>query len=79
MAREDRCSPSLAIGGQSYVEKIKDALGNKALNREVIASNESHTLRETGKPYAHGFDGENAILRLANTHLWNENPEMRTA
>ena len=79
LAREDRWSASLAIGSQSYVEKIKDALGNKARNRAVRASNESHTLREAEKPYTHGFDGKNGILRLENTYLWNENSKMRMA
>jgi putative transposase len=79
LAREDRWSTSLAIGSQAYVEKIKDALGNKALNREVRASSESHTLREAGKPYSHAFDGKNGVLRLENTHPWNDSSKMRTA
>jgi hypothetical protein len=61
------------------VLNYKDALGNKALNREVRASSESHTLREAGKPYSHAFDGKNGVLRLENTHPWNASSKMRTA
>ena len=77
LAHEERWSTSLAVGSRSYVEQVKEALGNRALNRKVNASNESHTLREAGKPYAHGFVGKDAIIRLENTHLWNENPNTR--
>jgi putative transposase len=75
VARESRCSETIAVGSLSFVNTVKSELGFKAAHREVIAQGETYVLREQSEAYRPNFVGENEILSSENARFWNENPE----
>jgi hypothetical protein len=60
--RDDRCSESIAVGSERFVEQVKNELGFKAQHRPGL-----YTLREPVPPYGDHFDRENVALRPNNT------------
>jgi hypothetical protein len=61
--RDRRWTQVLAVGGQAFVEKIKDELGGKALHRGLDRLDGTYALREAHGAYRGHFDVENAALR----------------
>jgi putative transposase len=70
--RDDRWSESIAIGTRSFVEKLKNELGCKAAQRDVIEGDGSYVLREPAEAYALSLAAESEVLRAENTFFWNE-------
>jgi REP element-mobilizing transposase RayT len=78
-ARETFWSEAVAVGSLSFVDKVKDQLGIKALHREIAELNGTHRLREPGSAYRHVSGGENDALRQNNGIVWQINAEVTEA
>jgi hypothetical protein len=78
-AREAFWSEALAVGSLSFVDKVKDQPGIKALHREIAELNGTHRLREPGSAYRHVSGGENDALRQNNGIVWQINAEVTEA
>jgi len=74
VARESKWSQSIAVGGKSFVEGIKEKLGIRAKVRNVGESGGLYHLREAQVPYNSDFTPENSELRAKNTYFWSNNP-----
>ena len=70
--RDDRWSESIAIGTRSFVEKLKNELGCKAAQRDVIEGDGSYVLRGACGSLRAKFAAESEALRSQNTFFWNE-------
>lgn len=75
LARDDRWSESIAVGGESFVEQVKVALGFRAQHRQVAVADGVYTLREAVQSYGGHFDRENVALRTNNAVPWQTIPE----
>jgi putative transposase len=53
--REDQWTESLAVGGERFVEEIRDKLGFRAIGRKVSKDGEQQQLREAQRPYMGHF------------------------
>jgi 3-hydroxyisobutyrate dehydrogenase-like beta-hydroxyacid dehydrogenase len=65
--REAKWTQSIAVGNESFIEKIKEALGFRARGRKIHHAGDSFELRETLKPY-----GTTNALASGNTFLWDQ-------
>jgi putative transposase len=75
MTRDDRWSESVAVGSESFVERVRAALGFRAQHRQVAVVDGLSTLRERAQPYGDHFDRENEALRPNNAVPWQTNLE----
>ena len=71
-SRDARWSEAIAVGSLTFVESVKNELGFKAAQRNVIEGDGSYTLREPIEAYGLKFAAENEALRSQNTFFWNE-------
>jgi len=60
----------VSFGSQSFVEKIKNEMGYKAIGRKIEKSQESLALRETIPPYNSINGPEISELRPDNYYYW---------
>ncbi len=62
--KEDKWTQSIAVGSQSFVKKMKKALGHRATGRKVIGADDTYELREVQAPYGvvRDSDSGNALL-----------------
>ncbi len=44
--KENKWTQSIAVGSKSFVEKMKEALGDSATGRQIICANDTCELRE---------------------------------
>lgn len=66
-SRRDRhWSEALAVGSETFVERIKNELGISALHRHAEANGAVHVLSEPTAAYRPIFEGENSVLSLKN-------------
>ena len=65
--REAKWTQSIAVGSKPFIEKIKQALGFKAIGRKIRGADDSFELRETMRPY-----GSKNDLEHGNTFIWNQ-------
>jgi putative transposase len=65
--RQAKWTQSVAVGGESFIEKIKEALGFRASGRKIRRAGDSFELRETQQPY-----GTTNALASGNTFLWDQ-------
>ena len=65
-SREAKWTQSIAVGGESFIEKIKEALGFRARGRKIRRAGESFEFRETLQPY-----GTTNALASGNAFLWD--------
>jgi len=69
-AREEKWTQSIAVGGKSFVEEVKDKLGFKAIGRKIVNTGDVYELKESEAPYSSDFDGKMRTLRLNNRPNW---------
>jgi len=69
--REDQWTASIAVGGMSFIDKVKELLGFRAKGRDVVEGNECYQLREGAGDYKAVFEGEKEDIGGENTYLWN--------
>jgi putative transposase len=66
--REGEWTRSIAVGGQPFVENVKELLGVRAKGREVIKGTEGYQLREEAARYKALFEVENGDIALENAY-----------
>ena len=67
LARAPHWSEAIAVGRSTFVEKVKNELGAKAMHREVVQADGTYALREPAEAYARNFTRENEALSSENT------------
>lgn len=67
--RKGLWSESIAIGSDSFIEKIQKQLGLRAKGRMVVSEKEGTVLREASTPYNTLFEGEKSALRPDNSYF----------
>ena len=65
--RETKWTQSIAVGGEPFIEKVKEALGFRTRGRKIRRAGDSFELRETMKPY-----GTTNALASGNTFSWDQ-------
>jgi len=70
--RETKWSESIAVGTKSFVEKIKEKLGARAIGRGVVEAADAYELKEPEGTYKTHFGGKMGLLRPENAYFWNE-------
>ncbi len=71
--RQEEWTGSIAVGSQSFVEKVKGLLGFRAKGRDVIGGKEGYQLREEPGHYKALFGAENDHIGLENAYFWEAN------
>jgi len=74
-ARRDEWTRSIAVGSQSFVERVKEFLGIRAKGRDVIGAQEGYQLREAAADYKALFEVKNEDIGLENGFFWDLNTE----
>ena len=64
--RETKWSQSIAVGSKTYIEKVKEAIGFRAIGRKIRSTGDSFELREILEPYR-----PTDYLRHSNMLLWD--------
>ena len=76
LPRESKWTESIAVGSESFVETIKNKLGNRATSRIVHQDNENYQLHESVEPYSTIFSTKKDALSPNNGLFWNVYPEI---
>jgi hypothetical protein len=67
VARKDQWSQSIAVGSPVFVAGVREALGTKAGQRDIVLGEDATVLKEAMAPYKPIFDDKNSVLRVENT------------
>ena len=70
-SREIKWSASIAVGTKSFVEKVKDKLGVRAIGRQVVENIDGYELKEPEGSYRSRFGGKMGTLSHENAYYWN--------
>jgi hypothetical protein len=75
--RQGDWSQSIAVGSQSFIEKVKKNLGFKAKGKSITGSKEHYQLRENVTKFGNSPSGglytvEGPDSEFTNTPLWDE-------
>ncbi len=70
LARDDRWSQAIAVGGKSFVDDVQVALGIVAKHREVGGTDGTYTLREPARDYEVISGVESELPKQDNTRPW---------
>ena len=73
--RQNEWTDSIAVGGKSFIEKVKSLSGFKAKERHVIEDRGGYHLREEAAPYTALFRAEKDDIGPENTYFWDVNTE----
>jgi putative transposase len=76
LSRNQKWSQSIAVGGQNFIEIVKEMLGIRAKGRKVVEYGAGYHLREAQVSYMSDFTFENAGLKPQNTYVWNVNSKI---
>ena len=68
--RDGKWSESIAVGTKSFVERIKEKLGFKAVGREAVPAGDAFELKETVAAYKGSSMGKMGSLSPDNTYPW---------
>ena len=71
--KENKWTQSIAVGSKAFIEKIKEALGYRAIGRRIFGDEDMFVLREGQTPY-----GEPNDLYPENIFLWDQTPSSLT-
>ena len=61
----------MAVGTKSFVERVKEKLGIRAIGRKVVADSDGHQLKEPAGSYSPHFGGQMGLLSPKNTYNWD--------
>ena len=64
---ESKWTQSIAVGGKTFLEKIKGILGYRARGRKIICADDTFELREAITAFGNADN-----LNFGNTYLWNQ-------
>jgi hypothetical protein len=65
---------SIAVGGEQFVEEIKERLGTKILGRRIRKVLEGYELRDRTSSYITDLSVKKSDIGLGNTYHWNPFP-----
>ena len=68
--RDGKWSESIAVGTKSFVERIKEKLGFKAVGRQAVPAGDAFELKETVVAYKGSSMGKMGPLSPDNTYPW---------
>lgn len=71
LLREARWSGSIAVGSEAFVRNIHQALGFRALHRQIVHESDTYMLKETAAPYGANIMAIKGHLSVKNTLKWN--------
>jgi len=71
--RDDKWTTSIAVGSESFVEKVKSQSGALAKGRDARGTDEGYQLREPERLYRHHFEHPKGDIGLENTYLLDNN------
>jgi hypothetical protein len=74
--REDHWAESLPVGGEAFVNEIREALGVRPIGRSIIEDGEQQQLRDVQQPYNVHFDPEKGRLRQNICLEWDVYPDI---
>jgi hypothetical protein len=69
--RQDEWTASIAVGGRSFIEKVRTLLGFRAKGRDILEGDEGYQLREGAASYKGLFGVEKDDIGPENTYLWD--------
>ena len=69
--REERWTKSIAIENESYINTIKNTLGNKIQSQKVVKHKDGYSIKESTAPYSGRSNAKMDVLRVDNTLYWN--------
>jgi len=73
--RENRWTEGIAVGSNSFVEKVKEKLGYKARGRRVAESRSGSELKEAVSAYNAYFEAKTDPVSEKNSFFWDYNHE----
>jgi REP-associated tyrosine transposase len=65
--KDNKWTQSIAVGGKTFIEKIKGTLGYRARGRKIVCAEDTFELREVITPFGNADN-----LNFGNTYLWNQ-------
>jgi hypothetical protein len=74
-SRQDEWSKSIAVGGRSFIQTVKEFLGIRAKGRDVVEGGQGYQLREAAADYKRLFENENEDIGVENAYFWDLNAE----
>jgi len=69
--RQDEWTASIAVGGRSFIEKVRTLLGFRAKGRDILEGDEGYQLREGAASYKGLFGVEKDDIGPENTYIWD--------
>jgi len=63
---------AVAVGSESFVEKIKKKLKALAIGRRIVSTTDGWELREEASSYNPFFEGQKVDIDHENTYPWEE-------
>ncbi len=69
--RDASWTESIAVGSESFLERVNAALGLKALHRTVIERDDKLVIQEARVPYTALFNGKMGDISMENTIKWD--------
>ncbi len=73
--RQDKWTGSVAVGSKSFIEKVKDLLGVRAMGRKIHKGGEGYHLREETGPYKSILKAGKDDIASKNTYFWDVSTE----
>jgi hypothetical protein len=68
--RDHQWTRSIAVGEEQFVEKVKAALGSRAVGRQIRQVPGGCELREEAASYNAVFDPKNSVIGPENSYKW---------
>ena len=69
--REASWTESIAVGSESYIEKVNASLGIKAIHKTILERDDKFIIQEAHAPYTSLFNDKTGTLRVENTVKWD--------
>ena len=69
--RDEIWSESIAVGCEAFIDQVKNSLGIKAEQKEIIEYEDSYFIKEGYSAYNAHLDGKMDPLRVENTIKWD--------
>lgn len=70
-SRQDEWTGSIAVGSKTFIERVKELLGGRAIGRDVIESGGGYQLREEAASYRALLEPEKGNIGPANMYFWD--------
>lgn len=71
-AHDDKWTKSIAVGSNSFVDKIKSLMGAMAMGRKIIETGDSYQLREPAASYIAFLATKKSDIGPENAYFWGD-------